>query len=736
MAERPIILFGEPTPAKKAPEDPKFPRVQLPTHARQVARLTPKMDALKYDKKTKTSFRNDKKTNIGGKIYCMLTSTKALLNLLSLWENYKKDANMQFPKKCTGFRKVFECLHDIRRWGYMERIEETGILEAWNEDLQLVEVNIVRCEIEIFFSKSHDVRTRREEDVSAKVASLGGAIISSSTIIDINYHAVLADLPRTAVKTIIRDKEAVALVAAEQIMFFRPVGQSVFVSDGIEATLVSINVDEIIDEPVVAVFDGFPMANHPYLNNRLMIDDPDNYEQNYVVEARKHGTAMTSLVALGDLSKENLNQATRKIYVRPIMQPRLSHDNKWFEEIPSDILLVDKIHEAVRRLFVSEAGAFAPTVKIINLSIGIETRQFDRVMSPLARLLDWLSYTYRVLFVVSSGDHYPHKGEWNTNVPFDEFSTSDENVRDDKVINWIADNAWNLRLLSPAESMNALTVGALFDDEAQFADIPQHFLPCSDKMLSPISAIGKGINSSVKPDIVYPGGRNVVRECIANNNAVTWRGYGAQGAPGMQSAAPFTPGNPAKTVYTFGTSNAAALISHEASRCYDALLDVFDSTNRELPTEYVALMLKAMLIHGAEWESLKTQLTEALGLHNRKQYPDVLHKFIGYGKPEIDKAIECAKKRISLIGYGELNDGEAHLYELPLPFDFHSDNITRRLTVTLAYFTPIAPKRQEYRAAKLWFDVQDDKKHLIDSRVDASDTAVERGSVQLDTPHG
>jgi len=258
MAERPIILFGEPTPAKKAPEDPKFSRVSLPSHSRQITRLTPKMDALKqtvlklqssatgiepemalvfelaksekdfytavrnfgdeidivfdlpceyeanddfhalkYDKRTNSSHRNDKKTGLGGKIYCMLTSTKALLNLLSLWENYRKDESMQFPRGCTGFRKVFECLLDIRRWGYRERITETGILDAWNEDLQFTKIENVRCEIEIFFSKSPDVRQRREDDVCAKVELLGGTVISRSTIAEINYHAILADLPRT-----------------------------------------------------------------------------------------------------------------------------------------------------------------------------------------------------------------------------------------------------------------------------------------------------------------------------------------------------------------------------------------------------------------------------------------------------------------------------------------------------------------------------------------------------------
>ena len=66
---------------------------------------------------------------------------------------------------------------------------------------------------------------------------------------------------------------------------------------------------------------------------------------------------------------------------------------------------MDKIHEAVRRLFEPEAGQVASNVRIINLSIGIRYREFYNIISPLARLLDWLSYKYRVLFIVSAGNH-------------------------------------------------------------------------------------------------------------------------------------------------------------------------------------------------------------------------------------------------------------------------------------------------------------------------------------------
>ena len=49
--------------------------------------------------------------------------------------------------------------------------------------------------------------------------------------------------------------------------------------------------------------------------------------------------------------------------------------------------------------------AQAPTVKVINLSIGDTAREFIHTPSPWARVIDWLAYHYRVLFCISAGNY-------------------------------------------------------------------------------------------------------------------------------------------------------------------------------------------------------------------------------------------------------------------------------------------------------------------------------------------
>jgi hypothetical protein len=784
MPERPIILFGQPNTSAKAKRGGGAPVFQRPSHDRQVERLAPKMSALQNAVVTLTQTpagveaektlvfdvagdvtpfytaikkfgddaewifdipdnfetdddffvlqgdgtRADDVLTISGKVYCVLSNARAMEEILSLWRGYSQDKNVAFPHGKTGLKHVFENLRDIHFWGYKERVEETGILDIWQEKLQDPDIGEVRCEFELFYRRDDQKRAAIEAKLRSDIQTLGGTFISNSVIPEIAYHSILASVPRATAESIINGNQNVSIATAEQIMFFRPIGQSVVVPDtDFDGGFVIPAADGISDEPIIALFDGLPQENHPYLQGRLIVDDPDNYRTDYIVDARKHGTSMASIIAYGDLS-EITHSATHKIYVRPIMKPYPTLDGHG-EEIPSDSLFVDKIHVAVRRLFEADAGKVAPFVKVINLSIGISYRQFDRAISPLARLLDWLSWKYKVLFVVSAGNH---SNNINTGMTFADFSTATMDVRDGAIVGHINKESRNLRLLSPAESISALTVGATFEDATAFTPNALQTMPCSDGLPSAYSSVGMGLNKAVKPDILYPGGRTWVREIIrhgAGNTMVIWQDAPTR-EPGTASAAPATAGGAAnKVMYTYGTSNSAALISHEASRCYDTLVDVFQNTGGTIPDEHTALLIKAMLVHGAEWGSLPNIFANALDLATRQDISRKLHRYLGYGKPNVERAIECTQNRVTLIGYGDLKIGEALIYDLPLPFDF-SAKICRRLTTTLTYFPPAIPTRQKYRAAQLWFTIENGIKHLLDSRVDIDWQAAVRGSVQ------
>lgn len=179
------------------------------------------------------------------------------------------------------------------------------------------------------------------------------------------------ELPSTAIQDII-DTQDTQLVRCDQVMFFRPSGQIAIISE--------IEVDRLINdeslneklpsgEPEAAIFDGLPVNNHQKLSNRIVVDDPDDYSDGYIVQHRVHGTAMSSLIIHGDIN-DNERAISTPLYVRPVMKPVAGMSNS-IEKVPSDVLFVDLLHRAVKRIFDGDLDSDPiDSIKLINLSIG------------------------------------------------------------------------------------------------------------------------------------------------------------------------------------------------------------------------------------------------------------------------------------------------------------------------------------------------------------------------------
>jgi hypothetical protein len=111
-----------------------------------------------------------------------------------------------------------------------------------------------------------------------------------------------------------------------------------------------------------------------------------------------------------------------------------------------------------------------------------------------------------------------------------------------------------------------------------------------------------------------------------------------------------------------------------------------------------------------------------------KQHRNLISRWIGFGTPDPSKIHDCTENRISLIGYGDLINGSAHLYHLPLPPSLSGIIGKRRITVTLAYFSPIFPETQKYLGSDLWFNLENVQ--LNTHRKEADNKTVLRGTVQ------
>lgn len=781
MPERPIILFPEPEKADREAKNLFHPKQNKPSFSRQYDRLQPTFSVLKaaYDQKNMklqqspiginpdfalvfevvgsvksfyTAVKNcdglewmfdcdfsdilpdddfyafdddgqKSEKSLNGKLYCIMSNQQAISQLLSLWERYNNGETEVFQRGFAGLRDIFINIKNIRRWNAQDRISETHAIEYWNEQLELDGDNPVAFEIELFYRKEQAKRTLSTQAISYEVRQLNGKILQECVIDSIAYHALLVQLPRSSIETLVDNYESVSLAQVDDIMFFRPTCQSAFLSN-YDTEKYAGSIDRSVvttGDPVVAVIDGMPVQNHPLLQGRIIIDDPDEYANGYESKYRIHGTAMTSLVVYGDLNRSDA-PITHPVYVRPVLKPVEVGIDQYEERVPNDKLFVDVIHRTIKRIMEGEAGnpPVAPSVRVINLSIGDPVRQLAVTMSPLARLLDYLSFRYKVLFIISAGNHGEIISKVSTD--FDSLKKASIEQRNKIFFDAIKANQRNMKVLSPAESINSLTVGAIYDDFCQTDENDRFLYAVKQGMPSPTSAFGKGYRSMITPDLFYYGGRKFVKGDIIRHT-LSW--VLSNRAPGSKVAAPFSDGSAAGQAYSFGTSDAAAQLTHEAAKCHDVLQQIFLSeTGNDIPVKYDSILLKAMLTHGASWESICSALSKAVS-----DSPKQLAQWIGNGVPNINRVENCTKNRVTLIGMGSLKRDEGHVFRLPLPIDFSSKLIKRKLTVTLAYFSPVEPTRQLYRTMQLWFNVED-KKKLVPERQNTEWQAVRKGTLQ------
>jgi len=665
------------------------------------------------------------------KLYLRMTDQQAMKQLLSLWEKFRKGKSLLRG----SWRELFQHLYDLRKWEVKDRL----VLEDWQARLKQGETTPVRFEAELWFAQEIEKRQQNASSLQQLIEEQGGKVVTQTLMPDIAYHALLGELPLPVIQTIIgKVNHTVKLFCCEQVMFFRPVGQCmVRIPEGEEVVNGRISQESTLPlsskTPVVALLDGLPLENHQMLRGRLIVDD---WATDYPAQSRFHGTAMASLIIHGDLETPDV-PLPRPIYVRPILKPT-GWGNHIQEAIPENLLPVDLVHRTVRRLFEGEGTEppVAPEVRIINLSICDSSRLFHHRLSPWAQLLDWLACKYQVLFLVSAGNHTK---DLTLDMPRQSFSFDEIETQ---TLRSVAKDTRHRRLLSPSESINALTVGAIHQDNCQGQirgrDLVDPYL--TKGLPSPINAHGLGYRRAVKPDILLAGGRQLFAEKLGNTHQqATLVIRNLTSPPGQKVAVPSKqPGVLNGTAYTRGTSNAAALATRVAAQCYE-LLEELRSTHQPngelLEKQYDAVLLKALLVHGADWGSVYPILAETLKEEvTQRQLREYMSRFLGYGAVNTQTVFSCTEQRATLLGCGTLREDEAQVYQVPLPFSLSGPKVKRRLTITLAWISPINPSHEKYRRAHLWFEPP--KQPLLVERKQADYRATQRGTVQHEILEG
>ena len=681
-----------------------------------------------------------RKTTRDGRLFVSMVNEEGMKELLSLWDRWKRGETLRKPK--TKWRDIFACLKNIRRWGMQETLTETEI-EDYIEDLP--EGGTASVQIECFYRRDLNKRRIVEDGIKDLLDKAGGETVGGFIHMpEIAFHAVKARIPANKAKELLgRPYDAadeLHLLIYPSIMYFRRTGQSMTAAvegDGEDAEYPETRPSEL---PVAAILDGVPNLRHKALENRIDFDDPFDLAGEYQPGERRHGTAMASLIIHGDRSGKAAEPLRSKVHHVAIMQPDPAARavGKKEEYFPEDCFYEDRVARAVRRMLErdGEVEAQAPTVRIINLSLGDSTRPFLHTLSPWARLLDWFSWKYRVLFCVSAGNY---EGDYDFGISLSEYESKDNEEKMRMLLESMQDSLSSRRLLAPAESINSLTVGALHRDESGDGYLGSRvdLLP-GNEVPSPVSRLGHGFRRSIKPEIYFPGGRQLYGRPFPGGSAVFEIDSHLR-APGQKTAWDSEKGALSEDAFNRGTSNAAALATRAGVRIHEVLSELNDRNSGVIPGELIAVLIKTLLVHGSIQNSeSKTAVEHLKNQGNSRTFKTVLARYLGYGAVNVERVLACTEQRGTIIGFGEITAEEVHEYRFPVPDEFGGQRIFRRMVVTLAWFSPVNPRHRYFREAKLeirpssrWGETP-----LELERTDSDHNQNKRGTVQHEVLEG
>ncbi|WP_232065752.1 S8 family peptidase [Mycobacterium heidelbergense] len=622
---------------------------------------------------------SDKPRNpfIGSCLHAVCMNQSAFDNLLSLWRAWRD--SRELPRGYSPLRDLFAHLKDVRPWGPQDRLQTID----WDEYFEgRIDDRLHSIEVELWYRRGPAARDKSQREVAALVEQAGGRVATVAVIDQIGFHGLKCEVPTALLRELAAGNfDGVRLVRSANVMYLRITGQSLpIVGPSVE---ISAEIDDPLPggDPVLCLLDGVPMANHILLRDRVNVYDPDDLTQLATVSERRHGTWTASIAVWGDRGSNQV-PAARPVLVRPVLVPSDETADRT-EELPSSELVPDLMWRVFRELFEDGPGgpAAAPTVTIVNISVGDPAVPFETILSSWARAIDWLSYEYGVLVVISVGNY----GKLSLSPLLSTDLTGAVGTDRRQILLEAIDRRQNeRRMLAPAESVNAITVGATHDDGSE-AVAQGYLVDPTDgcPSISPVTATGSGYRRSIKPDVMTHGGRAFYVDGAIAQEVITLRGLSPLG-PGLKVA---TPAGRNETHVT-GTSFAAALVSRQAARLHDLVDEIAAGT---FPTRRQrAAAIKALLVHGTAWPP---------DLAYDPLFPEIA---IGNGVVSRDYADGCATNEAVVLYLGSIGAAEEQELLFPLP-DGLNVRETKQIDATLAWLTPVNWRSRQYRCASLSF---------------------------------
>ncbi|MGK0173912.1 MAG: hypothetical protein ACI9AT_000274 [Ulvibacter sp.] len=456
-----------------------------------------------------------------------------------------------------------------------------------------------------------------------------------------------------------------AKTTAEFLLSQNPAEQSKWVDSLVERVSVdnSSNVS-------VCILDTGVNNGHPLLDPVLLDEDCQTFDPTWGThDHHSHGTLMAGLAAYGDLqSKLESSDSIKLGHILEsvkILPPKGKNKVELYGYITKQAISLAEVQAQGRK-------------RIACMPVSSEDTRDRGKPSSWSAAIDQITSGAededKRLFILSAG-----------------------NITDQNQIANYPDSLMTDSIHDPAQSWNAVTVGA-FTELTNITDstLSDYSVLASAGEISPFSTTSLTWENNkwpIKPEVVFEGGNVAVNtnefatEC--NDLSLVSTYY----KPQEESLYPFNM-----------TSAATAQAANFAAQIQVQYPNYWPET------------IRALMIHSAEWpQALKKQFAQN---DSKTELKNVL-RACGYGVPNLERAIYCASNSLTLIAEAEIQPFEnsktkdMHLYSLPWPKEI-LENLGEsdiEMRITLSYFIEPGPgeigwkDRYRYASHGLRFDL-------------------------------
>ena len=424
------------------------------------------------------------------------------------------------------------------------------------------------------------------------------------------------------------------------------------------------------DATAIAILDSGILSNNPLLEKAIgdeiavSLLSSDRIQEDKPQDDVGHGTKVAGVALYGDIKKCIEDKKFHPVVW--ILSAKVMYRNDMGEaEYNPEELLEHQLEKAVR-YFVKNY----PNCRVVNISFGDCYKKMfsNKRQFPLATLIDELAKELDIIFVISVGNFAPG-----------------ENSFPDRYPDYLIEKNPNVKIIDPASSAYAITVGSISQEFGPSNRRPMEILfsPAKKDYPSPFTCVGPGYKGMIKPELVEEGG-NIIS---APSDSLKGEDVGSKlivlNPNWLSGGRLFT--------VAYGTSFSAPKVAHHLARLFNHFPDF--SPN----------LIKALLIASAEIPSDRPLPLNEISLNDSETKLLDLLKIYGYGKPNFEVAISSESNRVLLISQNKIKPDSIQLYYLYLPKEFTEYPGKKEISVVLVYNPPIRRNRINYLGVSMEF---------------------------------